>query len=296
MGQLCSTAAPGTSPVPGGASLAPVAEKEVVLEGWGVHSGAGSRVVLSRRDPDEPVVLRAGGLEATIRELIVVSTNRATTVALARHDRAPRVGTVEHLFAALAGLGVYQGLAIDADAPELPLLDGGAARWTEAVATLAIAPGLPPTRIARAGVIEVGASRYELSPGPVPEVEVSLEFDDARLAPRAAWAGNSDDFRDRIAPARTFAFSRDLLELARAGLAQSAHPTSVVVVAPDAILCAGTPFLPDEPARHKLLDLIGDLYLHGGPPLGRIRAVRPGHAANARALHQARQVGVIEAR
>jgi UDP-3-O-acyl-N-acetylglucosamine deacetylase len=70
----------------------------------------------------------------------------------------------------------------------------------------------------------------------------------------------------------------------------------VVVLTPDAILCAGRPFAPDEPARHKLLDMMGDLYLHGGPPAGRLRAVRPGHAANARAFARAREEGILVSR
>ena len=84
--------------------------------------------------------------------------------------------------------------------------------------------------------------------------------------------------------------ARDIGELVAGGLARHVEPASVVVLAPEAILHAGRAFSPDEPARHKLLDLLGDLYLSGGPPLGRLRAVRPGHAANAVAA-QARARG-----
>jgi UDP-3-O-acyl-N-acetylglucosamine deacetylase len=67
----------------------------------------------------------------------------------------------------------------------------------------------------------------------------------------------------------------------------------VVVLTPDGALSAGRPFEPDEPARHKLLDLVGDLYLYGGPPVGHVRAVRPGHAANALAMRRARDEGIV---
>jgi UDP-3-O-[3-hydroxymyristoyl] N-acetylglucosamine deacetylase len=262
---------------------------EIAIEGLALHSGTPARVVLARRRG--PVTLRAGELEAAVGELTPASTLRATTVQA--HGGALRVGTVEHLFAALAGLGVHQGLGIVVDGPELPLLDGGAARWVEMVSALDLRGSSPPTRVTREEMIEVGPSRYWLSPGTTARVEVLLDLDDPRLVATARWDGDPSDFRDRIAPARTFAFERDVEELVREGLGRHADPASVVVIAPDAIRHAGRPFLADEPARHKLLDLMGDLYLFGGPPLGLVRAFRPGHAASAQVLARARAAGVI---
>ncbi len=178
----------------------------------------------------------------------------------------------------------------------MPLLDGGAAVWCAAIKRLRPRATPPPSRVARVAVMDVGASRYEWSPADRIEVEVRLElegFDVARVGPEARWDGDADDFRARIAPARTFALARDVEELARAGLARHVDATSVVVLAPELVHHAGRPFSPDEPARHKLLDFIGDAYLHGGPPIGRVRAVRPGHAANQRALSRARAEGII---
>jgi UDP-3-O-[3-hydroxymyristoyl] N-acetylglucosamine deacetylase len=61
----------------------------------------------------------------------------------------------------------------------------------------------------------------------------------------------------------------------------------------DRVLSAGAPFLADEPARHKLLDLVGDLYLYGGPPRGRVRATRPGHGATHEAMRRALAEGLV---
>lgn len=144
--------------------------------------------------------------------------------------------------------------------------------------------------------MEVGASRYEWSPGDRVTVEVRVELDGLDgvcFEPEARWDGNAADFWTRIAPARTFALARDVDVLLRAGLARHVDAASVVVLGPGVVHCAGRPFSADEPARHKLLDLIGDLYLHGGPPRGRVRAVRPGHAANQRALSRARDEGIV---
>ena len=267
---------------------------ETIVEGVGLHSGVSVRATLRRRRG--PVTLGAAGLEARIEELVVGSTARATTVEA--HGGALRVGTVEHVFAALAGLGIYGGLALTIEGPEMPLLDGGAAAWCEAVDRLGLSAGPPPARVTREAVVEVGASRYEFAPGGRVEVEVRVEFagfDETRIAPDARWAGDPRDFRARIAPARTFALARDLGDLLAGNLARQVDPASVVVLAPDAVHHAGRPFTPDEPARHKLLDLVGDLYVFGGPPVGRVRAVRPGHAANAAAFRRARAEGIVAA-
>jgi UDP-3-O-[3-hydroxymyristoyl] N-acetylglucosamine deacetylase len=264
---------------------------EVVLEGVGLHTGRPSRVVL-RAEPG-PVRLRAGAVEARIDDLRVASTARATTVEA--HGGRLRVGTVEHAFAALAGMAIHEGVTLDVDGPEMPLLDGGAVAWCVAIARLEVAPSRPRLRVAREAAYDVGPSRFELTPdhGGGVEVVACVDFDDPRLAPEASWAGDAVDFADRIAPARTFALAREVDELARRGLARHVDPACVVVIGADAILHAGRPFSPDEPARHKLLDLLGDLYLHGGPALGRIRALRPGHAVNARALRRALEEGVL---
>jgi UDP-3-O-[3-hydroxymyristoyl] N-acetylglucosamine deacetylase len=272
--------------------LAPGVLSEIAIEGWGLHSGAHARVVLAKRAG--PVALRAAGVEATVAELSLASTLRATTVEA--HGGTLRVGTVEHLFAALAGLGIHEGLAIEVEGPELPLLDGGAARWVEMITALDLIRSRSPTRITREEIVEVGSSRYQFSPAPTESVEVLLDMDDTRLAATARWDGDPVDFRDRVAPARTFVLERDLQELVRDGLARHADPSSVVVIAHDAIRHAGRPFFADEPARHKLLDLMGDLYLHGGPPVGLVRAFRPGHTATMGALVRVRTTGVIVAR
>jgi UDP-3-O-[3-hydroxymyristoyl] N-acetylglucosamine deacetylase len=259
----------------------------VVVEGVGLHTGVPSRVALIARPG--PACLRVRDVEAPVRDLVVASTARATTV----EAQGLRVGTVEHAFAALAGLGIYEGIVLDVDGPEMPLLDGGSADWCDAIARLGLPLTMPPLRVTRAAVYEVGPSRFELAPGGSIDVSVRLELDDVRLERDARWSGDAGDFVRRIAPARTFVLAHELDELARRGLARHVDPACVVVVTAEGLLHAGLPALPDEPVRHKLLDLIGDLYLLGGPPRGRLHAVRPGHAANARALRRALEEGVL---
>lgn len=264
----------------------------IVIQGRGLHGGAPSTV---RLIPEAGAVrLRCGTAEARIAELVVDGRGRSTTVTT--HDGRLTVRTVEHLFAALGSMSIRDGVVIEVDGPEIPLLDGGACAFVDALRSLGLGPSPPVLRVIRPGAIEVGASRYDLVP---PEhdddvqVEVEVDFDDARLERHARWNGDAADFRERIATARTFGFEHELGELLARGLASHVAPESVVVVTREEILSAGPPFRSDELARHKLLDLVGDLYAHGGPPLGRVRATRPGHAATHEAMQRALSSGLL---
>jgi len=264
------------------------------LSGHGLHGGAPATVRFVR----EPgaVRLRRGSAEARIAELVLDGGGRSTTATT--RDRRLRVHTVEHVFAALGALSIRDGVVIDVDGPEMPLVDGGARAFVDALSGLGCGPSPPTLRIVRAGTIDIGESRYELQP-PQPDdandirVEVDHDFDDDRLERHARWRGDIGDFRDRIATARTFGFEHELGDLMARGLARHVAPESVVVVARGGILSAGRPFRADEPARHKLLDLVGDLYAHGGPCQGSIRATRPGHAATHEAMRRGLADGLL---
>lgn len=269
-----------------------------VISGWGLHGGGPSSIRFVAHDG--PVVLRAGGIDTRIADLRVVDTTRSTTVANA--SGSVRVATIEHVCAALGGLGVHEGVAVVLEGREPPLADGGARLYADALRALARQAGIratrPALRIARDGVIEIKGSRYELrcavrdDPDAV-ELEVALEFDDERIAKEARWSGDPEDFRLRIASARTFGFEVEVGDLLARGLASHVTPESVVVIGKDRVLSAGDAFTADEPARHKLLDLVGDLYLHGGPPRGSLRATRPGHAATHEVMRAAHDQGLI---
>lgn len=217
------------------------------------------------------------------------------TTALALGDEAPVLRCVEHLMAALAGAGIRAGVSIDVAGDEIPFVDGGARAFSRALAELAIPSGAPELAIHRAAVLTEGESSYRFTPTPGEgcSVSVALEFDDVRIAPRAAWRGDPVDFAERIAPARTFIFAQELARLSAAAIAFHAPRESVVVIADEGMLAAGAPSAPDEPARHKLLDLVGDLYLYGGPPRGALEATRPGHARTHAVLRRALAEGIV---
>jgi UDP-3-O-[3-hydroxymyristoyl] N-acetylglucosamine deacetylase len=261
-----------------------------VIIGQGLHGGERGAVRFGRLPASSSTLLRRGDEEAELGAFVVVDTARSTTVAA---GTGLRIATVEHLFAALAAYGARRGVAITLEGPEVPLADGGARAFCDALEELDVPATAPRLRVARAGELRVGASVYAFAPAAAVSVEAHVDFGDPRLSPVARWEGDRADFRVRIAPARTFGFEREVEELLARGLAKHVAPESVVVITDAQILAAGPSFSPDEPARHKLLDLIGDLFVHGGPPLGSVVAHRPGHAATHEAVRRALDEGLL---
>ncbi len=252
------------------------------LTGHGLHGGEPASVELVP-EPG-PIRIEVAGTARPLESFHVVSTQFSTVIGCGAFD----VRTVEHLFAALAGLGIREGLRVVVEGGELPFLDGGARAFCEALEPRHQPPKACVVRSAR---LEIDGSTYELEPRDDVRVEVVVDLP-ACCALRAAWNGEPDAFVRDIAPARTFMLEHDADELSRRGLARHVDPASVLVVTETHIAGAGE-VAPDEPARHKLLDLIGDAYFHGGPPRGLVRATRPGHARNHAAFARAIAMGVI---
>jgi UDP-3-O-[3-hydroxymyristoyl] N-acetylglucosamine deacetylase len=260
----------------------------VVLRGTALHRGGPAEVRL--RGAPGPLRIAQRGAEARLDELRPVRTDRGVTVAT--EDERIRVDLIEHLLAAVGGLGVAGDLVVEVG-DELPLLDGGALRFAEALTGLG-RRGRPRLRVAREAEIEHGRSRYRFAPGPSPCVRVEIDFPAPVGRRSAAWDGDPADFVARIAPARTFGWMHELAELRAAGRAAAVDLESVIVFGEGAPVGRGRPPDPDEPARHKLLDLIGDLALHGGPPLGLVDAFAPGHTATHAVAKRALSLGVLQ--
>lgn len=259
----------------------------VVLEGFGLHGGKPAKVTL--RPAFGPTHFVHAGRAHALSTFAPSGERRSTELV----SPALSVRTVEHLFAALAGLSLFDGVSIELMGDELPLLDGGARTFAEALATLGITPSPPRLRVAREATLEHGRTRVSFEVADETRVEVVIDFGDPRLAPSAVWQGDPVDFVERIAPARTFGFGHEVLELADRGLASHVPPESVVLVTDDGILSAGRPPESDEAARHKLLDLLGDSFFWGGPPVGRVTCEIPGHASSHALFARALDAGIL---
>ncbi len=241
------------------------------LAGHGVHGGAPCTVRLHRYDG--PVALRRAGRTIAARISAVVGARGSTVLG----SEGVRVAMVEHLFAALHVRDVWSGVLIEVDADELPILDGSAAPWDEALAALAPFPPPPePSRFEGAVRRDDGAVAA-LEAGPR-GLDVRIAFDHPAIGAQA-WRGGPEAWSELL-PARTFGFARDAAALRAAGLATGARRENAIVFGDDAPL---EPLrFPDEPVRHKALDALGDLYLLGRPFAGRLRVRRGGHDLHQR--------------
>jgi len=219
-----------------------------------------------------------GGVEIPVRWDRVVDTRMATTLG---NPDGVRVGTVEHLVAALAGCEIDNAV-IEIDGPEVPVMDGSAQPFVKLIEKAGVARQAAPRRaIEVLKAIEVCDAHRSLSIEPYPVLEVSLEIDfDTPAIARQTYGARivNGTFKSDIAAARTFGFAEDVEALRRAGLALGGSLDNAIVIRDGRILNEGGLRFDDEFVRHKILDCIGDLYLAGAPILGRVHGVRSGHA------------------
>ena len=273
------------------ASAASSAPGARVLRGFALHRG-GTATVRLEAAPG-PITIVQRGVEAALANLQIARADRGVT--LASSDGHVRVDLVEHLFAALGGLGVRSGVRITIDDDELPLLDGGARLFAEAIRALDVAPEPAPRPlvVTRNAYISRGNAVYVFTPGRDVALRVDVEFRAPVGRQSAAWSGDADDFVKRIAPARTFGWADEHAALLASGRAAAVDLSAVLVYGDDGALAGCRAATKSEAARHKLLDLIGDLAIHGGPPRGSLTVQRPGHAATHAVVAQAFALGVL---
>ncbi len=257
--------------------------------GAGVHTGQSVNVTLRPAEPGTGIVLRRTdlGVEIPARHDHVVDTRLCTALGLPGRPEA-RVGTVEHLMAALAGCRVTDCI-VDLDGPEVPILDGSAASWVFLLdcAGLVDRGRAPVLEVLRPVRVADGDAFAELRPtaGHGLTLAMSIAFNAAAIG-RQALTLELDEaaFRRELAPARTFGLAQEVASLRSAGLARGGSLRNAVVVDGAQVLNPGGLRMPDEFVRHKLLDAVGDLALAGAPLAGRFVGHRSGHALNNRLL------------
>jgi UDP-3-O-[3-hydroxymyristoyl] N-acetylglucosamine deacetylase len=198
-------------------------------------------------------------------------------------DGAFGVRTVEHLLAALWGLGLTDA-ELWLEGEEVPVLDGSAASWVQAIDEAGLAPldgCIEAVTLSRPLELSRGLSRARLLPRAQGlRLEVGIDFDNPGIGQqRVALDVEPTSFREQLSWARTFGRLEEVELLRSAGFARGGDLENAVVFGPDgAVLNPGGLRSPDEPVRHKALDLIGDLALLGRPLSATLEVERPGHA------------------
>lgn len=261
------------------------------LTGFGVHSGKPVTVHFNPADPDTGVVFSRSDDPAQREFRALVSEIGSTDLATVLGDPAGlHVATVEHLMAALFGLGI-DNVHIEIDGPEVPILDGSAAAFVDAFDQAGIVQQSVRRRYIRVLKpirIDNGASWAEFRPHDGTRFEVGIEFDSPAIG-RQTYAADIDPtrFRDELANARTFGFMKDVERLWAAGYALGSSLENSVVIGDDhKVINMGGLRYTDEFVRHKTLDALGDLALAGARFIGCFRSWRGGHKMNAAALRR----------
>ena len=261
--------------------------EQVTVSGIGVHSGSPVSVTLHPAEADSGIVFwRSQTDDHKVRKLPASYRSvTATEFATVLGDRnGPAVSTTEHILAALYGLGIDNAV-VEVDGPEVPIMDGSAAPFVEAIDQAGIETLSAPRRyikVLRPVRVNANGCYGELRPHMRGlRVEAEIEFDHPLIGRQAfAFDVEPDLFRREAARARTFGFMRDVSKLWSAGYALGASFENTVVVAENRILNAEGVRFPDEFVRHKAVDAIGDLALTGAPLIAAYRSVRGGHKLN----------------
>lgn len=292
--------------------------KDYSFEGKGLHSGkiahmtvgpapVGTGIRFHRVDlgPDAFVDALAENVSSTVRSTMI--SNGRTSV-----------GTIEHILSALTGLGIDNAL-ISIDSCEVPILDGSARLYIEAMA----ADGWVEQDAERKWV-EIGekmeirdkksGSYIVIEPSDEPSYDVTIDFNSRVLGVQKVFWNPSVDYCSQVGICRTFCFFHEILRMAFFGLVKGGDVENAIVivekptrprqlarmarlfrqdesltVTPEGYLSNLVLRFPDECGRHKLLDLIGDFRLSGGFLKARITAYKPGHRLNTEAAKLIRQ-------
>jgi UDP-3-O-[3-hydroxymyristoyl] N-acetylglucosamine deacetylase len=264
-------------------------ETEVRCSGVGLHTGAPVTLVLKPAPEGYGVTFQRSDVPGArlipARHANVVDSSLATTLG----REGVRVGTVEHLCAALGGLGV-DNLKVELDGPEVPIMDGSAAPFCYLLRSAGIVEQRRTKKflvLRRRVAVRDGDKLAELAPAQQFRVRCNIDFKHPLISDQSFELEFSDrSFHREISRARTFGFLRDVEALKKAGLARGGSLENAIVVDDFSILNPDGLRYPDEFVRHKILDAMGDLFLIGMPVIGHLTALKSGHALNHRLVAQ----------
>lgn len=260
--------------------------RTATVEGLGLFSGRkcamrfvparpDSGIAFLRTDADPPVRIPADISKAARRE-------RRTS--LAEGDIA--VETAEHVLSAVWGMGI-DNLTIETDTPEPPNTDGSSKLFADAIAAAGLAEQdaeVPVFAISEPVVVANGQSMLSALPGPGDRLEIFYDLDYSQNPgigrQTLRFDLGADDYASQIAPSRTFLLQAEAEHMRSVGVGDHLTEDDILVFAPDGELLGGALLSDDEPVRHKVCDLIGDLSLLGRRITGRIVASRSGHELN----------------
>ncbi len=275
---------------------------KVECHGVGLHSGQHTTVTIMPAAEDSGIVFVRTDLPNS--PIIPAQANQVVQTLLSTELAAPsssqsssestspaKVRTVEHLLAALMGMGI-DNARIEIDGAEIPLLDGSARLWTEAIAKVGVTPQQAPRHrpvVSEPIWVRDGEAFVAALPAPNCRLTYGIDFASEAIGQQwQSWSPDVDDFREAIAPARTFGLAHQVEALRQQGLIKGGSLDNALVCDDQRWLNPPLRYS-NEPVRHKLLDLIGDLSLAGSFPQAHVMAYKASHHLHVQlacALHQ----------
>jgi len=263
----------------------------VSCKGIGLHSGTEAHLKIRPAGADTGIVFIRTDIKNRAESIIPALFTHVCQVTLHTvigNHFGHSVGTVEHLMAALSGMGIDHAF-IEIDGPEVPVMDGSAKVFVDLL-TKAGKTELARTRrmicITRPVRVEAGDHSCALLPDSSCVFEAEIDFDNPIIGKQAARIDLvNDGFSDKLAQARTFGMLEDVQSMHSAGLALGGSLKNAIVLDGDKVLNEEGLRSPDEFVLHKLLDAVGDLYLAGLRIIGRYQGVKSGHAQHNKLLH-----------
>ena len=254
--------------------------------GIGVHSGQKISMTLLPAKADTGVLFRRTDLPAP-NEILASWRNAVESplCTMLTNGAGLSVGTIEHLMAAFAGSGV-DNVIVEIDGPEVPIMDGSAAPFLfliECAGTVTQDATRRAIRVLKPITVCDGDKSVSLAPDHVFSVSFEIDFAVKAIAHQeTSYVLDQATFKQEISRARTFGLLEEVAQLQKLGLARGGSLENAVVVSGDRVLNEDGLRFSDEFVRHKILDVVGDLYLAGAPILGHFTGVKSSHALNRR--------------
>ena len=255
------------------------------VSGIALHTGVRANLKILPAPPDSGIIFRRtdmpGAPEVKANACNVIDVRRATTIA--SRTSGAFVVTVEHIMASLHASGIDNAY-VEMDGPEPPIADGSAGPYFKMIREAGIREQNAPAQIwtAKAPLyVENGATTMVVLPSDVFRITCTVAFGETALDTQFhSLEITPESFEKELGPCRTFAAYRDLAQLIAAGLAKGGSLDNAVILHEGAIISNNGLRFPNELVRHKIMDMIGDLFLTGKRVRAHVIAIKPGHPTN----------------
>ena len=259
-------------------------KKSVQARGVGIHSGKTVNMKLLPAEPNHGIVFRrmdAGGKEVKALNVFVNELVLSTSL----QDGDVKVSTVEHLMSAFSALGI-DNIVVELDSFEVPIMDGSSSPFVFLVQAAGIEEQDASKNfivIKKPIKVKRGDSWAELSPYKGFKISIEIDFDHEKVkesGQKISIDFSNQSYLKEISRARTFGYMRDLETLKAANKALGASPDNAIALTDDDILNEDGLRYSNEFVKHKVLDIVGDLYLLGANVIGHYQGFKTGHFLN----------------